>query len=75
MADNQPERQTVQKIEAALLQIRAGNQEQSWIFDDEKVGQLEVDLERLQVLAAELPSHLHAKLRGFAAEVRGQYER
>jgi two-component system, NtrC family, sensor kinase len=73
MADDQPERQTVEKIKAALLQVRQANQGQDWMFDDAKVGQLETDLDRLQVLAAELPSHLHAKLRGFAAEVRGQY--
>jgi signal transduction histidine kinase len=73
MADDQPERDTVQQIEAALRQIQEVNQERTWMFDDDKVGQLELGLQRLQFLAAELPSHLHAKLRGLAAEVRGQY--
>jgi signal transduction histidine kinase len=73
MADNQPERQTVSKIESALQDIRRINEDAVWMFDDAKVAQLEGDLERLQSLAVELPSHLHAKLRGFSAEVRGQY--
>jgi signal transduction histidine kinase len=73
MADNQPERETVQKIETALEQIRATNYDQDWMLDDVKIDQLEVEVERLQNLAVELPSHLHATLRGFAAEVRGQY--
>ena len=73
MADNRPERQTVEKIEAALAAIHQADCDQDWIFDVAEMGQLERDLDRLQTLAAELPSHLHATLRGFAADVRGQY--
>lgn len=73
MADNQPEQENVQRIEAALRQIRETNRDQDWMLDSVKIDQLEGDLERLQSLVAELPSHLHEVLRGFAAEVRGQY--
>jgi signal transduction histidine kinase len=73
MADQQPERDVVHKIEGALAGIHDIENDRSWIFDDDKVGRLDVELDHLQVLAAELPSHLHAKLGGFAAEVRGQY--
>ncbi len=73
IADNQSERETVRKIEAALLRVHQANRDEDWILDDLKVGQLDSELEHLQTLAAELPSHLHAKLGGFADEVRGQY--
>lgn len=73
IADNQPERETVQRIEAALAQIRQANRDPQWTAHDAKIDQLENDVERLQSLTAELPTHLHRTLRGFAAEVRGQY--
>ncbi len=71
--DNQPEWRTVHKIESALERIRAVHRDADWMLDDVKVGQLEAELEYLGSLAGELPSHLHSKLAGFAAEVRGQY--
>ncbi len=73
IADNQSERETVQKIEAALLRVHEANCDGQWMLDELKVGQLDSELENLQALAAELPSHLHTKLSGFAREVRGQY--
>ena len=73
MADNQHEQETVDKIEAALLRIHQANHDEDWILDDVKIGQLDAELENLQTLTAELPSHLHAKLGGFANDVRGQY--
>jgi len=73
MADHQRERRTVEQIEDALVRVREANHQEDWILDDLKVGRLETELENLQTLAAELPSHLHAKMAGFAREVRGQY--
>jgi signal transduction histidine kinase len=73
ISDNQPERDTVRKIEAALGEIRAVEHDRSWIFHEDRVARLDSDLGRLQILASELPSHLQAKLGGFAAEVRLQY--
>ena len=73
IADNQSERETVRKIEAALLRVHEANRDEDWILDNLKVGQLDSELEHLQGLATELPSHLHEKLLGFADEVRGQY--
>lgn len=73
MADNRPERETVRRIEAALLRIHQTSRDQDWVFDGVKVGQLNTELEELQALTAELPSHLHRKLGGFRDEVRGQY--
>ncbi len=73
MADNRPERQTVRKIEAALVRIHQANRDEDWMLDGVKVGQLKTELEQLQTLVDELPSHLHHKLGGFRDEVRGQY--
>jgi len=74
IADNQRERETVHKIEAALLRVAAVNRNEDWVLDDtSKVDQLDEELEHLQALSVELPSHLHEKLRGFRDEVRSQY--
>ena len=73
MADNRPERETVRKIEAALARIHQANRDEDWMLDGVKVGQLKTELEQLQTLVDELPSHLHHKLGGFRNEVRGQY--
>ena len=73
IADTQREWETVHKIEAALAAVRNANRDHDWMLDDFKINGLETELENLQQLAAELPSHLHKRLSGFAAEVRGQY--
>ncbi len=73
MADNQHEWETVHKIEAALLRIHDANRDEDWVLDGVKVGQLRTELEELQALAVELPSHLHYRLGGFRDQVRGQY--
>jgi len=73
VADNQREWDTVHKIEAALVRVHQANRHENWMLDEVQVGRLEGELENLQALAAELPSHLHTRLRGFASEVKGQY--
>jgi two-component system NtrC family sensor kinase len=73
IADNQRERQTAAKIEAALLRVRRADNQQDWTLDQSKVELLDDELEQLQMLTAELPSYLHGKLGGFADEIRGQY--
>jgi signal transduction histidine kinase len=73
ISDTQREWETVHKIEAALAAVRNANRDQDWMLDDFKIDGLETELENLQQLAAELPSHLHKRLSGFADEVRGQY--
>ncbi len=73
MSDHGRERETVHKIEAQLARIRQANRDEDWMLDNVKIGWLDVELEHLQTLATELPSHLHTKLSGFSDEVRGQY--
>jgi signal transduction histidine kinase len=73
MADNRREWATVRKIQAALQRVHEANSEEDWMLDDMKISRLDAELEELQTLSAELPSHLHTKLHGFAKGVRGQY--
>jgi signal transduction histidine kinase len=74
MSDHGREEETLRKIEAQLERIRAANRDEDWMLDNVKIGWLDVELERLQVLALELPSHLQAKLAGLSREVRGRYD-
>jgi signal transduction histidine kinase len=74
IADNQREWETLHEIEDVLLRIHEVNCAEDWVLDDVgKVGKLKSELDDLQKLSAELPSHLHDKLKGFAGEVRSQY--
>ena len=73
MADTEPEWETVHQIEAALARMHQANREHDWTLDAVSIGRLDTELANLQRLTADLPSHLHAKLGGFADEVRGQY--
>ncbi len=73
IGDNEEEWETVRKIEAALVRVHEAEQQNDWILDKNKVGQLDVELAALQSLSAELPGHLHNRLQGFASDVRNQY--
>ncbi|MBN1395299.1 MAG: HAMP domain-containing histidine kinase [Pirellulales bacterium] len=73
MSDHRREHETLRKIENQLERIRSTNRDEDWMLDNLKIEWLDVELEKLQVLAAELPGHLHSKLAGFSDEVRGQY--
>ena len=73
IADKQSEWRTVEKIEAALGRVHEADHDEGWTLGGVKVQQLDAELAHLATLAAELPSHLHGKLRGFAAEVRNRY--
>jgi two-component system, NtrC family, sensor kinase len=72
-ADFQPEWEIVHKMENILSQIQRTELDRGWIMDEARVEWLGADLDRLQTLATELPSHLHTKFSGFADEVRLQY--
>jgi two-component system, NtrC family, sensor kinase len=72
-ADFQPEWDIVHKMEAVAARVRQADRDQNWTTDDDRLQWLGSDLDQLQTLATELPSHLHAKFSGFADEVRLQY--
>jgi two-component system, NtrC family, sensor kinase len=73
IADDQRERETIAEIEDALDRVHRANSDQDWMFDEVNVGQLESALNELQDLSAELPSHLHDKLKDFAPHERARY--
>ena len=73
MGDIQPEREAVQRIEDALDKIHEISSDDNWTGNDAKLSDLERQVTDLQVMAIDLPTHLHSTLKGFAAEVRGQY--
>ncbi len=73
IGDKQPERQAVQRIENALDKIRRISADDTWTYNDATLNDLDRQLIALQVMAVDLPTHLHTTLHGFAGEVRGQY--
>jgi signal transduction histidine kinase len=73
ISDHQRELETAKKIETQLKRIGRANSDEDWMLDNVKIGWLDVELEQLQGLATELPSHLHRKLAGFRDEVEGRY--
>ena len=73
MGDNQPEREAVQRIEDSLKRIHQTSSDEHWMYNELKLNELDREVIELQIMAVDLPTHLHATLKGFAAEVRGQY--
>ncbi|MGO9113332.1 MAG: ATP-binding protein [Thermoguttaceae bacterium] len=73
MGDNHPEREAVQRIENSLQRIHQTSGDENWMYNESKLNELDREVIDLQIMAVDLPTHLHSTLKGFAAEVRGQY--
>jgi len=73
MGDNQPEREAVQRIEDSLQRIHQTSSDENWMCNDRKLNELDREVIDLQIMAVDLPTHLHATLKGLAAEVHGRY--
>ncbi len=73
ITDNHEEWETLRKVESALARVHQANEDSEWMMDDIKIQQLDHEVQRLQHLVAELPEHLHRRMRRLAADVRGQY--
>ncbi len=73
MGDNQPERESVQRIEDSLEGIHQTSDDEDWMYNEAKLNDLDREVINLQIMALKLPTHLHATMKGFAAEVHGQY--
>ncbi len=73
ISDSRLEWQTAHKIEACLASIAALTHNTQWLDDDRQVEAVDAQLERLQQLAAELPSHLYQGIRGLIDQVRSRY--
>jgi signal transduction histidine kinase len=73
LRDNHGERETLGKIEQALTRIDRLNRPEAWTDARLNVDALGTELETLEHLAAELPSHLQQRMQNFTGEVRGLY--
>jgi len=73
MDDNQRESETVAKIDRTLSRIRDAKQDESWAFDPARITDMATRLDRLQELAASLPTHLYDKVNRLPSEFRAQY--
>ena len=74
ISSNEAERATLVKIEKALERIREATVEQVWMFDEVGIEQLGHEVEQLNKLATELPSHLQNRMTKLASSVRVQYQ-
>lgn len=73
ISDSSAEWITFGQIQDSLLRIRAANQDKDWLLNEVQVGRLTLELNRLQKLSAELPSHLHRNIREFTEDSKVQY--
>lgn len=73
VADNQHELETVENIRAGLQEVHKTDGDENWMLDSVDINALDAELERLQQLSMELPSHLHNCLAGLADTVRNRY--
>ena len=77
LGDDTHERQTLAKIFEVLGRIGAeryhSELEEGWLLDQSRIGVLQEEVEQLGQLAAELPSHLHNRLKELAFDVRAKY--
>ncbi len=73
IGSHQREFDTVREFETVLTRIRRADRDHDWIFDKAQAGRLGREVDRLQQLAAELPSHLHGSILDFTNEVRSTY--
>ena len=73
LRDSHGERETLAKIDHALERIDRLNKPEAWTDARLNVDALGTELETLEYLAAELPSHLQRRMQNFTGEVRGMY--
>ena len=77
LGDDSHERQTLSEIFEVLGRI--GTQKyhdqlkEDWLLDPSLLGELQVEIEQLADLAADLPSHLHTRLKELSDDVRAHY--
>ncbi len=71
--DNRFEHETVCKLDDSLQVIAELSRSGTWSDDEAVAAQLRSELDNLQELASELPSHLHERLHSLAGDVRSRY--
>ena len=73
IGDSRQEWETVRQIETLLERIDATTHDQNWLLDVPKRGKLMGELEQLQRLAAQLPTHLYDRISESTVEAKQQY--
>jgi signal transduction histidine kinase len=73
VTDHEKEWRTVYDIDETLQNIRQIKQDPDWVLDPARVDKVQFELNRLQGLVAEFPSHLRDTFEGLPNELRGQY--
>jgi two-component system, NtrC family, sensor kinase len=71
MADIQSERETMGKIKVAIENLRKADRDEDWMLYNMSQS-LDIELQSLQALTDDLPSHLHKKMMAFNDDVRLQ---
>ena len=77
LSDDSHERKTLKLIDEILVSIGEGQDKGrlhgDWVLEPARIGPLREEVEDLEQLVAELPSHLHVRLKKLADNVRAQY--
>jgi len=73
IGDTRAEQATVGEINRSLALIEVLFDEDDWMVDDIRVEMLGDELDNLDGLCSELPSHLQSRMHSFAGDVRMQY--
>ncbi|HEV3340548.1 MAG TPA: HAMP domain-containing sensor histidine kinase [Pirellulales bacterium] len=73
IGDSRQEWETVGEIDAILKRIDATIRDQTWLLDEPSRGALSHELEQLQLLAAQLPTHLYKKIGESTVDAKRQY--
>jgi signal transduction histidine kinase len=73
IGDTTGERRTLAKIETTLERIAQVDRDEDWLFEAVQIDALAGELEYLQSLTVELPSHLHKRMQAQPTLVRLQY--
>jgi signal transduction histidine kinase len=73
IGDSRQEWETVGEIDVLLKRIDDTIRDQNWLLDEPKRGTLTHELEALQLLAAQLPTHLYKKISESTVDAKRQY--
>lgn len=74
ISDSRQEWETLREIDILLDQIDNTIHDPSWLLDMPKRGALKRHLDQLQLLAAQLPTHLYRRINDSTIEAKRQYQ-